>query len=815
MRHFFRCVLAETAQDIRYGVRLLGKNPGFAAITVLTLAIGIGANTALFSVVDAALIRRSPYPESERLALVWLKAPQGAFANLSPADLLEFRAQARSYDKIGGGVEAEFNVSVRGVAERLTGFRATSGFFEALGVAPAMGRTFSREDERPGAPCTAVVSHGAWQRRFGADPSLPGRTLTVDGESCTVVGVLPASFRFFSSPELWTQATLDPAAPREARYLFVAGRLKHAVGFEEARAEVRGFVANLAPAYPQLLKGWSGDVVSLQDYLLGPLSMHRDVLALFGAVVFVLLIACANLANLTMVKALSRGRELAVRVSLGAGRGRLMRQLLTESVMISILGGACGILLAAWLTGLVAKLEFSVGLGISAEPALDWRVLSFTLALAVLTGLVFGAAPAWRASKVNLQRALKDCGASSRGGRSRHFVRGALAAAELALSLTLLAGTGLLIRSLAAQSATDLGFRTENLLTMRLTMPAARYTDAARVRVFNETVLENVRALPGVRSAALAAFLPLEGLALPARFQFASRPVAPAAQPRVALHYVSEGYMETLGVSLRKGRFFNARDNENAPRVAVANEAFVKRYLAGEDPIGQRLILQNSAEAAKAGAQIPWEIAGVVSNVKEGIRIGTDPWLFVPAAQWTRPGGALLVRTRADPERMAQAVSAAVHSVDKDVPVSDIRTMRQIADGLISTPRLHTSLAGAFAAVALMLAALGIYGVMSSSVAQSTHDMGVRMALGAQPDDLVRSTLRRGLAIALGGVAIGLAGSLALTSTLRSLFYGVNPSDPLTYGVVSVILLAVAGFAVWVPARRAARVDPIVALRWE
>ena len=811
--------LGQMYLDIRYCWRLLRKDPGFTTVMVLTLAIGIGANTALFSVIDGLLLRPLPYPDSDRLITVWSKSPKGEQGNLSPADFADYRDQNRVFDHLSGITQAEFNVDVRGAAERLTGFRTSAGFFETLGVKPALGRTISADDDRPGVAPVAILGYFAWQRRFGGDPRIIGKTVTVNGQKCTIIGVMPASFRFVFAPEIWMPFPLDPASvSRENRYLAVFGKLKPGVSLAQARAQMEGIARNLARAYPASLKDWGVQLTTWREQIIGPLSQHQDLLLLFGAVGCVLLIACVNLANLLLSKEAARERELAVRASLGAGRGRLMAQVLTEGVLLALMGGAAGALAASWLARVVATLAGSFIVDSMAEIGINWRVLFFTLALSVLTGLLFAAAPAWRGSKVDLNSALKEGGRGSSGASSGKRLRDVLVVAEVALSLILLIGAGLMVRSLAALDAEDLGFRTENVLTMHFTMPGTRYGDAARIRQFDWLLLERVRTLPGVRRAGLVTFLPLEGLAIPVRFQIASHPLPATERPGQALQAAGDGYFEALSFRLRKGRFFTDRDSESAPRVAIVDDAFARRYFPDVDPIGQRLLMQpprlrgdqtSPLGGFDLGPEVAWEIVGVFATVKDEIPI------YVPASQWTLPGGALAVRSTLAPGGMAKAVREVFRGLDSSMPVTDIKTMEEIADARLAGPRLRSWIIGSFAAVALILAALGIYGVLSYSVAQRTHEMGIRLALGAEPGDLVRMILRGGLLITVLGLGIGLAGSLILARVIASMLYQVKPTDPQTYITMTVLLFAVAMLAVYIPARRVATLDPLVALRWE
>jgi predicted permease len=803
--------------DARYGWRMLRKSPGFTAITIATLALGIGANTALFSVVDAILLRPLPYPESERLMVVMEKPPQGRMNVVSAANFLDWRDQNRVFSHLAAVRFASFNLSVKGSPDRAQGLRVSADYFGMLGVPPALGRTFTAEDDRPSAPCVTVISHGAFERRFGADRGVIGRELTMDGGKCTVIGVMPQRFRFINGPEMWAPLQLDPAKiTRDFHYLFPIGRLKPGVSLEQARAQMLAIAKQIEQAYPKSNQGWSVFLEPMQSLMVE--NERAGALVLLGAVAFVLLIGCVNVANLLLAKAAVRQRELAVRVSLGAGRGRLMGQVLTESVLLALAGGALGVALAFWLVRLTPSVLPKSLLDGIAEIAVDWRVLLFALAVSLLTGLLFGLAPAWRASRVDLHATLKEGGRGSGGGSHTGRLRAVLVAGEVALSLALLVGAGLMVRSMLAMYSSETGLDPENVLTMRISMPEARYSTAAQVRSFDRRLLEQVRALPGVRSAGLSLHTPLQGSYFGMPFQVVGQPEKPVSErPGRPFQIVSDGFFRTFGVKLRKGRFFDERDDENAPRVAVVNETFVKEFLAKVEPIGQRLRVEELISGQrKLGPEVVWEIVGVMGNVKfGGLNGGETAEIYVPLAQSPWPGGLLAVRTALEPQRMSNAVRAAIHGLDRDMPVTDVKTMQQIAGDSVAQPRLRTWIIGVFAAAALLLAAIGIYGVMSYTVEQSTHDFGVRMALGAQPADLMRMTLRQGLILSAIGVAAGLAGSFALTRVMGSLLYGVKPTDPLTFASVALVLIGVSLLATYVPARRAAAVDPIVALRWE
>ncbi|MGO9009495.1 MAG: ADOP family duplicated permease [Bryobacteraceae bacterium] len=804
--------LEQLVQDLRHAARLLRKSPGSTIITILTLAIGIGANTAMFSVVDACLLRPIPYPDSDRLITVWTRPPQGGHLGVAAGNFLDIQKQSRSFEHMGVLAQADFHLSTSEGAERLSGFRVSAEFLDALGVRPAIGRGFALGEDRPGAAPLAILSHAAWRSKFGGDPRILGQAITLDGRKCTVIGVMPESFRFAFSPELWTQLVLDPAAAaRDIPNLLIFAKLKRGVGLKQAKAEMQGILGNLARAYPQAgLNGWSIDLVPWQQEMA---RYHRDtVVLLFGAVSFVLLIACVNVANLLLAKSAVRHRELAVRAAVGAGRQRLIRQLLTESALMAGLGGVAGVLLAVGLTPLAATLiaePLRAGL---APMGIDGRVLTFTLALSLLAGLLFGLVPAWRASRIDLYNILKDTGRCLLGGSGGRTLRSALVVLEVALALILLVGAGLLTRTLVAYSSVDPGFRVENVLTMRVVMPEARYTEGGRLRAFVRQLLAKARAVPGVRAACLASFMPLDGSAYSIRFQ-----VGGAEKKTEPLQIVTDGYFETLGIHLRQGRFFNERDNEAAPRVVIVNETFVSRHLASEEALGQRLIMEQwRIGGGTPGPLVPWEIVGVVGDVKlGGLGSAPMPTIYAPVWQQPRIGGVLGVRTESDPSAEAPALRAVVRAVDQDVPVTDVRTMQQAAALSVVQPRMRAWMAAAFATMALILAALGIYGVISYSVAQSTQEMGIRMALGARPRQVLYRTLRGGLMMAGLGLAIGLVGSLALTRLFGNLLYAVKPADPATYIVVSALLTAVAVLAAYLPARRAARVDPSVALRWE
>ncbi|MBZ5595711.1 MAG: ABC transporter permease [Acidobacteriia bacterium] len=805
------------AQDLRYGLRMLAKNPGFTAITVLTLALGIGANTAMFSVIDSVLLRPLPYRESDRLMVVWEKPPGELRNGVSGANFLDWRDQNHVFEHLAGLTFASFNISGKDLPERVDGWRTSWDFFDMLGVRPLLGRGFVADDDRPGAPAVTILSHELWVRRFGGDAQIIGRSLTVDGDKCTVIGVMPARFRFFGSPEMWMPLALDRAkVTRDFHFMIPMARLKPGISLARARAEMDSIGKNIEIAYPKSNKGWGVFVEPVRQALMQ--DQRTGVLVLFGAVGFVLLIACVNVANLLLAKAAVRQRELAVRASVGAGRVRLVAQLLTESVMLAVAGGLLGLLLAFWLVKIVRALVPSFLLSGLEEIAVDWRVLAFSLGLSIVTGLFFGVFPAWRVSKLNLSDILKEGGRGSGGAGGHARFRSVLVASEVALSLVLLVSAGLMIRSLLAMQTVNPGFRPDHLLTMRLSMGEHRYPGAAAVRTFYRQVLDKAASIPGVQNASISTGLPLQGVAFGMPFQIASHPQVPISEaPGEAYELVSADYFRTMGITLRKGRFFTERDNENGSPVSIVNESFVKKYLAKEEALGQRLLVQELITGkTELGPPIAWQIVGVIADVKfGGLNSSGVPVIYVPIMQNPWPGGSLALRTAMAPLSVAQAARVVLAQLDRDMPITSVKAMDQIVVESMSQSRTQTWLIGAFAVVALALAALGIYGVMSYSVAQDTHDIGIRLALGASTGDVLKLVLGRGTLLTGAGLLAGLAGSFALTRLLSSLLFNVKATDPWTFVAVSLLLTLVAVVAGFIPARRATRIDPVVALRFE
>jgi len=795
-------------QDVRYGVRMLRKNPGFTAVAVLTLALGIGANTAVFSVVNATLLRPFPYEHPERLVVIQERNAGGGLQDASFANFADWRSQSASFASMAAqrGQES-FNFSGSGEPERLQGHLVSADFFRTLGVRPFRGRDFVTEDDGAGALPVAILSYGFWQRRFGADDSVLGKPITLNSQGFTVVGVTPASFHFGTVADVFVPIGLSAERFRPRGRdpgVGVVACLKPAVSIAQAENELNAIAARLEQEYPETNTGKRVRVESLHDSFVG--GTRLSLLILLGAVGLVLLIACANVANLLLIWGAARQREMALRAALGASRWRIIRQLLGESVMLAALGGGLGLLLAHWGTHLITS-YLPAGVPRLREADIDSVVLGFTVALSLLAGVIFSMAPAWQGSRANLREVLQEGGRGSTGRRQR--LRSTLVVSEIALTLAVLVGAGLLIRSFWRLQQVDSGFDARNVLMTQISVTAGR-GEGARIADFFEQLLQKVSGLPGVKSVAVSDGLPILRDANWSPFNIEGRPPAEPRNQTWAIRYtVSPEYFQTLGIPLLQGRGFAAQDTRDSPLVAMIDETFARQHFQNEDPLGKRLIL-----TLPDGPGI--EIVGVVRHVKHaGLdeRAAGSPQFYLHFNQRRSSASHLLVRSVVDPLSLAGAVRDQVWALDKDLPVYNVRTMQQLVSQSMAPRRFSALLMVVFGFLALVLASIGLYGTISYSVAQRTSEIGIRVALGAQRRDVLTMVIKQAMGLALFGVVVGLVTALALARLLRNLLFGVGSADPLTFGAVAFVLLTVALLASFVPARRAAKIDPMAALK--
>jgi putative ABC transport system permease protein len=810
-------MLNELAQDVRYGVRSLLKAPGFAAVAVLTLALGIGANSAIFSFVDGVLLKPLPYPDPERILLLWEKPPGGGNNVVSAMNFLDWRSQSSSFTGVAAITGRSMTLSGTGEPTLMRVARVSAAYFDILGVKPKLGRTFASDEDTPGKEHVIVMSHRLWTTQFGGDAGIVGRSLTLDGEPYTVIGVLPEGSVFDRTfNQMWRPLAFTAGErTRNFHWLQVYARLKPGVSIEQARAEMDAIGGRIAQDFPDSNKGWGVSIVRYMDSIVGP-QLRSSLYLLLSAVGMLLLIGCANLANLTLARGTSREREVAVRASLGAGRGRLARQFLTENVVLAAAGGIAGIGVGYAFMRLLTMMLPPFFLPAVANVVLDTRLLAFAFVLSVATGLIFGLAPALQATKPDLASAMKEGGRGSSGDTGRRRLRSALVVVEVALAFILLAGGGLLVRSFFQMMNVPLGFDATNVLTLRLPIPGDRFPDGEQLNSYVRTLVDRVRSVPGVRGAAAADALPLEGFNNGMPFLIAGRDAVDRANRQACgFKMVQADYFRVLGIQVIKGRTFTDRDVKGAPPVAVINQAMANRFFAGQDPIGQRVLVQEIVPGKpQLGPEIPWEIVGLIADERTGSLEGTTrAGMYVPIEQSPSSFVSVVLRAEIEPEPLTRAVTAAVHEVDKDQVVSDVRTLERIKTESAASNRLRTTLLAVFAGLAVLLSAIGIYGVISYTVAQRTHELGVRAALGASRGALLGMVLRNGMTLAGLGLVLGLAGALALTRLLATLLIGVGARDPLTLSASAAMLAAVALLACYVPARRAARLDPVAALR--
>jgi putative ABC transport system permease protein len=815
-------------QDLRYGLRVLLKRPGFTAVAVAALALGIGANSAIFSVVNGVVLRALPYKDPGRLTMVWSRRPllqtQAGSSEfpVSAADFIDWRDQNQSFEQIAAFHSQAFNITGAGEPEYLGGVRASASLFSLLGVEARLGRTFTAEEDQSGADRVVIISHGLWQRRFGSDRNIIGQKITLNDEAYTVVGVtppgfqfprkgeMPAGYQFPRQADIYTPLALTPnqETNRGRNYLAVVARLKPQVTLAQAAADMESIADGLKQRYPQTNTNKEINLVSLHQQVTG--KVRTALFVLLGAVAFVLLIACANVANLLLARAASRQKEFAIRTALGASRARVVRQLLTESILLSLVGGMLGLLLSLWGIDLLRAIV-PANLPRLDAISLDGRVLGFTFVISLLTGIVFGLAPALQVSKPDLNEALKEGGRASSVGFRHNRFRSLLVVAEVALSLVLLIGAGLMIRSFTRLINVDPGLNAHNVLTLDIGLPRAKYTGPQQVAFFQQ-VIERMQALPGVQSAGAVYPLPLSGGEEGMGFAIENRPPpAPGESFNAGPRWVSPDYFRVMGITSVEGREFTDRDGIDAPRVLIVNEAMAHRYWPGEDPIGRRVAFD------QVNGQPNWrEIVGVVKDVRHtSLDSDPRPEMYLPFTQFPSFFMTIVLRTTGDPLSLAGAARSQVLAVSSDQTISNIHTMEELLANSIAERRFNMLLLGVFAMIALLLSAVGIYGVMSYSVAQRSHEIGVRMALGAQSSDVLALVVKQGMTLALAGLGIGLVAAFGITRIMVSLLYGVSATDPLTFSIIALLLGSVALLACYLPARRATKVDPMVALRYE
>jgi putative ABC transport system permease protein len=800
-------------RDARFGLRLLRKNPAFTSVAVLALALGIAANTAIFSVVYATLLAPLPYPEPDQLVMVWSRI-QG-FRNVSAAGtFVEWKRQSTSFQQLCAWTGRSLNLASSERPEQVQAAATTPRFLSMIGYPFELGRDFLEEEGTPGKDHVVILSNLTWRERFGADRAIVGRPLRINGSPYTVVGVLGAGAADRIQNKMYVPLAFEPEqVNHDFHWLLVMGRLKPHITLAQANDNMLAVAANLAKAYPKSNTGWSVSVEPLKNNFLSD-NTKSALWLLLGAVGFVLLIACANVANLLLARGTARQRELAVRTAVGASRGQVIRQLITESLVLAVIGGGLGVALAAGMLQIILSLMPEYTLPSEADVTLNVPVLLFTLAACALSGVLFGCAPAWQASRTNMNETLKDAGRSIAGGR--HYLRRTLVVIEFALALTLLAGGGLAIHSLFELSRVNLGFRSDKLLTFSLPVPDGKFANADQIQAFYSRLLERMQTVPGVTSAAVSTGMPVRGTNFGMPFEIAGKPVAdPSKRPGAGFSMVTPGYFRTFGIPLTRGREFTEQDRAGGVHVAIVNQTFVKKFLPNVDPLTQRLLVEELIPGVtKLGPKIEWQIVGVYGDVRNaGPKDDGFPEIDVPFWQSAWPGAIVAVRTAGDPAAVQRSLAQVVASEDADLPMADVKTMEQLVEESKAGDRFNTALFAAFAVIALILAALGIYGVMAFVVAQRTHEIGLRMALGAGRRHVLGQVLREGMVTALVGTLIGTGGAYLVGRAMQGMWYGVGAFDPLAFSIVALTLMSAALAACFVPARRAASVDPMVALR--
>ncbi len=803
-------------QDIRYALRLLAKSPAFTAVAILSLALGIGANTAVFSVVNAALLRALPFHEPARIVLAWGEVPsQGRTrSQLSATDVADLRTRNHVFDEIATYSSFQPVLTGAGEPERIPGAQVGDGFFEVMGAQPLLGRVFTAEEQVEGKDFVAVLSYGLWQRRFAGHPNVIGQTITFSGRPYTVIGVMPADFHslpvgLLDAPAQFYRPVAEPPddTQRSSRHLRAIARLKPGVTLEEAQAEMDVIAQQLEKEYPATNTGGRVRLVPLREDLVG--KARPALLMLLGAVGFLLLIACANVGNLLLARSIARHREVAIRAALGAGRGRLIQQFLTESVLLSVAGGAVGLLAAVWGTTAIEAVASRI-LPMLGPIEIDLRVLAFTGAISLLTGIVFGSAPALRATRTNLNETLNDGGRSAGAAATRSPLRSSLVVTEVALAVVLLIGASLLIKSVQRLHEVDPGFNPARLVSMNVWLPRAKYPDNAAALRFFDRMIERLGALPGAEAAALTSVLPVSGNFDTRTIQVEGQPILPGEMPEVDNYMVTPGYLGAMSIQLLRGRDLTVQDNADAPMAVLVSEEMARKLWPNEDPIGKRLRFHNPDPVEER----PWRtVVGTVGDVKQyGLDRPETMALYVPLAQMPNSAMTLVVRTRAEPAAMIAAIRQQILALDPEQAVFKVATMEELISDSTALRRFSMMLLGLFAALALLLAAIGIYGVLAQLVAQRTHEIGIRMALGAQARDILKLVVGHGMALTIAGIVVGLAGAFGLTRLMANLLFAVEPTDPTAFLTIAFLLGLVALLACYLPARRAARLDPKTAL---
>ena len=803
-------------QDISYGWRMLKKSPGFTLVAVIAIALGISANTTIFSTVDALLLRPFSYPNQERLVMLWERNLEIGMTrgSVAPGNLAEWREQNQTCEQLVAIRTRDYDLTGGDQPERFTGTAVSASFFDALGVKAAMGRTFQREEGEPEHANVAVLKHSLWQRRFGGAQNIIGQTMMLNGRSFTIIGVMPKDFNFpYNGGELWAPLVFTPEDTRDRNnhYIQVLGLLKPGMTIAQADADIHAIAQRMQQQYPETNSGRSAYAISMLAHYTRGSRPYMGIL--IGAVAFVLLIACANVANLLLARASARQKEIAVRLAIGASRWRLTRQLLLESILLALIGGALGLAMSVWgIQALSSGMPEGMTKNIPGWEHLGINrvVLVFTLGISILTGLVFGLMPAWQAGKTNLNDVLKESGGKGSVGAARNRWRSALVVAEIALSLVLLIGAGLMVRSFVNILQTDFGIKPDNVVSMRVALPRDKYPENKQRIAFYQQLLERIGTLPGVVKAGGVNLLPMGGSSNSSNFHVLGQPPFPKGkEPFIDVRVATPDYFAAIGTPLRKGRLFTAQDTEQSARVVLINDAFAARYLPGQEAIGQRMKVGGDDNP-------PLEIIGVVANImNDDLDDPAEPSAYFPYAQ--QPWGALdlVIRANASPMQLAPAVRSTLSALDPNQPLSNIRTMEQLIDERSSPKRLMSWMLGIFALMALLMAAVGTYAVMAYSVSQRTHEIGIRIALGAQTRDIIFLVVGRGLILTLIGTGLGLVGAFFLTKAMAQILYGVTASDPVTFIGVALLLAGVALVACYLPARRATKVDPMVALRYE